>query len=212
MHDVIRFDSYKSKLVLEIGSGGGIDSAEFGRYGAEIVSLDFTKTGSRATNQLLRDANVPANVIRSSALRLPFEENCFDCVYSFGVLHHIPEIREVLEETYRVLKPDGELICMLYNKNSVLYAYSILYLHRDEGFNEKELVGMYSERALGCPYTRAYTKQEVLELFGERFDNVEAKVKYNVIDLPDKRKFKLNLPDKYELGWHIMVKAKRKGS
>jgi ubiquinone/menaquinone biosynthesis C-methylase UbiE len=198
--------------VLEIGSGGGIDSAEFGKHGAEVVSLDFTETGSKATNQLLRDASVPANVVRSSALRLPFEEKCFDCVYSFGVLHHIPEIKEVLKETHRVLKPKGEIICMLYNKKSILYAYSILYLHRDEGIAEKELVGMYSERVLGCPYTRAYTKQEVLELFGEHFEGIETKVKYNVIDLPDRRKFKLNLPDEYELGWHIIVKARRKGS
>lgn len=31
MREVIRFDQHKSDLVLEIGSGSGIDSAEFGK-------------------------------------------------------------------------------------------------------------------------------------------------------------------------------------
>ena len=208
MHSTIAFDSYKSKLVLELGSGGGIDSAEFERYGADVISVDFTETGSRATQALLRSANLPANVVKSSALYLPFQGERFDCVYSFGVLHHIPEIKRALEETSRILKPDGEMICMLYNRESLLYSYSILWMHRSEGLNEERLVRKYSERVFGCPYTRAYTKQEVVEIFGEHFDDVRAEVKYNVIDLPDKRKFKLNLPDKYELGWHIIVKAR----
>src|SRR6266700_8189058 len=58
MHSTIAFDSYKSKLVLELGSGGGIDSAEFERYGADIISVDFTETGSRATHALLQNANL----------------------------------------------------------------------------------------------------------------------------------------------------------
>jgi ubiquinone/menaquinone biosynthesis C-methylase UbiE len=210
MHDSIGFDSYKSKLVIELGSGGGIDSAEFVKCGAEVISLDFTETGTRTTQKLLESANLSANVVKSSALRLPFREKIFDCVYSFGVLHHIPEIRQVLDESFRILKPDGVIICMLYNRNSMLYAYSILDLHSNEGLGEEERLRMYSERSLGCPYTRAYTKKEALDLFKTHFDDVRAEIKYNVIDLPDRRKFKLNLPERYELGWHIIVKARRR--
>ncbi len=210
MRDSIGFDSYKSKLMLEVGSGGGIDSAEFGRNGTEVVSLDFTKSGSSATRDILEKADLPAKVVRSSALHLPFREECFDCVYSFGVLHHIPEINNVLDETSRILKPDGELVCMLYNRASLLYAYSIVWSHKDEGLDEDGLLRRYSERMLGCPYTKAFTKQEAMELFHRYFVDVRAQVKYNVIDLPDHRKFKLDIPDRYELGWHIIVKARIK--
>jgi len=210
MHDSVGFDSYESKLVLELGSGGGIDSAEFAKHGAKVVSLDFTETGTRTTQNLLKSANLSPNIVKSSALRLPFKEKIFDCVYSFGVLHHIPEIKQVLDESFRILKPEGAIICMLYNRKSILYAYSILDLHSNEGFDDETLLRMYSERNLGCPYTRAYTKPEVIELFSSRFDDVRAEIKYNVIDLPDKRKFKLNLPERYELGWHIIVKGRRR--
>jgi len=66
---------------------------------------------------------------------------------------------------------------------------------------------MYSERILDCPYTKAYTKQEAIDLFSKYFKDVKISVHYNVIDLPEQRKVKLGISDEYELGWHLVVKA-----
>jgi ubiquinone/menaquinone biosynthesis C-methylase UbiE len=211
MLQAIGFDKYKDKLVLEIGCGGGIDSAEFGRSGAKIVSTDFTEKGVKLTRDLLREADVSPNVIRTALQNLPFPDNLFDCVYAFGVLHHMPEVEYGLREIARVLKIDGEVICMLYNKNSILYAYSILFLHKNEGLNEEQLLCRYSERNLNCPYTKAYTKEEAYRLFQEQFHDIDVKVFYNVIDLIGKRKFKLDIPDEYNLGWHIIIKGRKVG-
>jgi ubiquinone/menaquinone biosynthesis C-methylase UbiE len=156
MQSAIGFDKHGSEMVLEIGSGGGIDSAEFGRHGAQVISLDFTKTATRTTQGTLVEAGVVPRVVRASAEALPFRDASFDCTYSFGVLHHLPNVDAVVREISRVLKPDGQVICMLYNKDSLLYAYSILFLHKGEG-SEEELLRRYSERNLNCPYTRAYT-------------------------------------------------------
>ncbi len=210
MQDAIPFEHLKGKLVLEIGSGSGIDSAEFARHGARVVSLDFTQNGTVGTRDLFREAALESDVIRANAHKLSFRQESFDCVYSFGVLHHIPEVAPVIGEVARILKPSGEFICMLYNKNSLLYAYSILFAHRGEGLTEEELVSRYSERVLGCPFTRAYSKEEARELLAPFFDNIETGIHYNAIDLPDQRKVKFNLPDKYELGWHILVRARRR--
>ena len=38
---------------------------------------------------------------------LPFEDTCFDAVFGFGFLHHVPAWREGLAEIARVLKPEG---------------------------------------------------------------------------------------------------------
>jgi len=208
-HD-IGFESYRGRKVLEVGSGGGIDSAEFARNGAEVISLDFTHLGASTTRDLLREAGFVPNPVRSDASSLPFRDAEFDCLYSFGVLHHIPDVVPVVQEIARVLKPGGELTCMLYNKASLLYCYSILFVHRNEGLTEEQLVSRYSERILNCPYTRAYTKGEVHGLLSPYFEPINTSVRYNVIDLPDNRKFKLDIPDRYELGWHLIVKAKRR--
>jgi ubiquinone/menaquinone biosynthesis C-methylase UbiE len=46
------------------------------------------------------------------------------------VLHHVPEIKQAGAEIARVLKPDGELIAMLYAKRSVNYLLSISIVRR----------------------------------------------------------------------------------
>ena len=183
---------------------------EFARKGGEVTSLDFTRLGTEYTRNLFRENDMVSSTVRAAAEALPFKQASFDCVYSFGVLHHIIEVQEVVREITRVLRPGGDLICMLYNKNSLLYAYSIIFLHRNEGLGEEEMLRKYSERILGCPHTKAYTKQQALELFAPYFQRLEANVYYDVVDLPGMRKLKLVIPDSHELGWHIIVKGERK--
>lgn len=212
MLGTIPFTEYRGKIVLEIGSGSGIDSAEFGRNGADVVSLDFTETGTKSTKDTLAEAGASSfNVVRAAAENLPFRDGVFDCVYSFGVLHHIPDVGPVIEEIAKKLAKQGELICMLYNKDSLLYAYSILFLHRGAGLSEDEMVSRYSERVEGCPYTKAYTIEDVRKLLARGFNEISTSVHYNVIDTLTQRKVKLQLSDDYRLGWHVIVRA-RKGT
>lgn len=51
-------------------------------------------------------------------------------MFSHGVLHHIPDIQRAQKEIARVLKPDGELIIMLYAKWSLNYLVSIGFVRR----------------------------------------------------------------------------------
>jgi len=214
MHEVFGFDSFRGKKVLEVGCGAGIDSAEFARNGALVTSTDFTEKAVQSTKELLEEANLPVNVIQADATNLQFEDNTFDCVYSFGVLHHILDIEEALSEIKRVLKPGGQVMVMLYNKDSLLYGYSIVYLRGiQERLLEKltmvELIAMYSERKEDNPYTKVYTKSEAQALFSRYFEACSAEVRYNVIDLPEQRKIKVDMLDRYELGWHLIIKGKK---
>lgn len=214
MHASFQFDKFAGQRVLELGCGAGIDSAEFARNGAWVVSGDFAGTATQSTKSLLEEAVLPPRVIQMDATALPFKNETFDCVYSFGVLHHIPEVEKALAEISRVLKPGGQVMVMVYNQDSLLYGYSIVYLR---GIKEKmldkltmdELLARYSERREDNPYTRVYTKEEAKTLFGKYFESCSVEVRYNVIDLPEQRKVKVSLPDEYELGWHLIVKGRK---
>ncbi|MFC2010269.1 class I SAM-dependent methyltransferase [Chloroflexota bacterium] len=212
MHDVFHFDRFAGKKVLEVGCGSGIDSAEFARHGAIITSTDFSESSVQSTRELFEEANLQADVVQADARALDFEDNTFDCVYSFGVLHHIPNVEKALSEIKRVLNPGGQIMVMLYNKDSLLYGYSIVYLRgikegQLEQLSMDELLAKYSERKEDNPYTRAYTREEAITLFSRYFRSCTVEVHYNVIDLPEQRKVKVDIPDEYELGWHLIVKA-----
>lgn len=213
MHEAFKFERFKEKSVLEIGCGAGIDSIEFARYGADVTAIDPTEKAVETTKQHFAEAGVTGEVIRASADDIPVPDNHFDCVYSFGVLHHIPNLEPVLNEIQRVLKPDGRLLAMVYNQDSLLYAYSILYLHGIEKGELKnhtpdELVSIYSERNEGCPYTKAYTKETAEETFGSILEDIETSIYYDAIDTKEKRKVKVEIPGRNDLGWHIVVEGK----
>jgi len=198
MHGVFGFDWFKGQKVLEVGCGSGIDAVEFAKYGAFVTAIDFSEVAVELTQKLAKEAGQKIAVVEASANRIPYKDNTFDCVYSFGVLHHIPEVEEVLSEIQRVLKPGGKVMAMLYHKDSLLYAYSILYLKGE------------TERNSGCPYVKVYTKKEAVSLFERYFSDIGVSIHSNVIDTPQQRKVKLGVDDKYELGWHLIVKGVKK--
>jgi len=214
MHEAFKFQEFSGKKVLEIGCGSGIDAVEFAKAGALVTAIDITDNAVRLAKSLASEAGVKVRVTQASADKIPHKDNSFDCVYSFGVLHHILEIDNVLKEVRRLLKPRGIVMAMLYHRDSILWAYSILKRWTDnhqglQGLNDNDIVATsyYSERNEGCPYVKAYTKQEAKELFERYFEDVGVSVHYNVIDTPQQRKVKLDISDKYELGWHLVVKG-----
>lgn len=212
MQRQFQFGKWHGKRVLEIGCGSGIDAVEFARNGAVVTCVDLTDNAINLTRQLMIDNGIEPYVLKTDATNLPFPNASFDLVYSYGVLHHIEDVDSVLSEIRRVLTRNGVLMTMLYNKDSLLYAYSIVYEHgiKENLLNkmgDDELTAKFSERNIDCPYTHAYTKSEAQTKFGQYFRSVSVDVEYNVIDTANQRKVKFSLSPEYKLGWHLIVKA-----
>lgn len=214
MHDDFKFGDYKGKQVLEVGCGSGIDAVEFAKNGASVTAIDITDNAVALTQGLAKEAHVPMLVTKYNGREIPFQSDSFDCVYSYGVLHHIPEVKHLLAEIYRVLKVGGVFTGMLYHRDSLLNALTINYInglgkgHIPKDCADTELSSKYSERIEGCPYTRLYGLEEVWNIL-RAYRVREMVTRYNVIDLPEMRKVKVNIPDDYRLGWHIVFKARK---
>ncbi len=216
MHAIFRFEDFEGRNVLEIGVGSGIDSAEFLRNGANVIGVDFSPLAIRSAKELFREAELEGQLALTDAAHIPFKDEEFDAVYCFGVIHHIPDVRSVLLEVKRVLKSNGIFMGMVYNKDSLLYAYSILYLHGikegllAKGVSELELASDFSERQRGNVYTKVYTADELRSFLSQFFDPVFVQTHYNVIDMPKRRKLKFSLEDRADLGWHLVFKGTKK--
>ena len=121
----------KGKRVLEIGLGQGADSEQIIRRGAIWSGLDLTAESVARVQTRLALRNLPhESLVQGSVLRIPHEDHRFDIVFSHGVLHHVPEIQTAQREIHRVLKPEGELIAMLYARSSLNYLFSIAIVRR----------------------------------------------------------------------------------
>ncbi|MBI4651055.1 class I SAM-dependent methyltransferase [Candidatus Desantisbacteria bacterium] len=122
---------FKGKQVLEIGLGQGADSEQIIKRGAIWSGLDLTPESVARIQTRLSLRQLPhQSVKQGSVLHIPYDDRSFDIVFSHGVLHHVPNILAAQREIHRVLKPDGELIVMLYARWSLNYMISIGILRR----------------------------------------------------------------------------------
>jgi ubiquinone/menaquinone biosynthesis C-methylase UbiE len=119
--EICEFWRWRERYVLEIGVGMGVDHCEFAKNGAKMTGIDITPRHIEITKKRLEFYNLKSNLIVADAVKLPFDDESFDLVYSFGVLFLTSDICQAISEIYRVLKPGGEVIVMLYHKNSAKY-------------------------------------------------------------------------------------------
>lgn len=220
---------FKGKQVLEIGLGQGADSEQIIKRGGIWSGLDLTPEAVDRTKTRMKLRGLPhQSVKQGSVLQLPYSGNTFDMVFSHGVLHHVPEIRAAQREIKRVLKPNGELVVMLYARWSLNYLVAIGIVRRlgllaMYAANSKPggMVGQHlaNARATGIwnylrlsnfihkntdgplnPYAKVYDLQRVREDFPD-FEVVRSyKVFMHAPPLPVRP-----LPLAGMLGWHLWV-------
>jgi SAM-dependent methyltransferase len=123
---LVPFAKAKGKSVLEIGTGNGADGTMFAHHGAFYTGADLTEAALEATRRHFEVLGLPGAFQRENAEELTFPDASFDWVYSHGVLHHTPRTQVAIDEVWRVLKPGGQAIIMLYHKHSFNYFIRIM--------------------------------------------------------------------------------------
>jgi ubiquinone/menaquinone biosynthesis C-methylase UbiE len=116
-----QFTRHHGEKVLEVGVGAGTDFVQWVRAGAEAYGIDATPEGvNHLLNRLeIFDLNA-AEVRVADCEKLPYEDESFDLVYSWGVIHHTPDTPEALRQIVRVCRPGGKGKVMIYHRHSLL--------------------------------------------------------------------------------------------
>lgn len=97
----------KDKDVLEIGCGNGYGGYLLNQLGPKsYIGLDLMEEQVEIAR---RKYSQYTYIVQDATDLSQFADASKDVVIIFGVLHHIPEWRKVLDEIARVLKPNGQL-------------------------------------------------------------------------------------------------------
>lgn len=210
--DFAGFHLWRGRRVLEIGCGIGTDAEQFARHGADYVGIDISTESLEICRQRFEVLGLRGEFIEGSVTDMDLLSTLgeFDLVYSYGVLHHFPGMRDHLTNISKVMHPGSELRFMVYAKNSWKYAMI------QKGLDQ-------FEAQADCPYAEAFTKDEVMSLLQDIFSLERIRQAHCFmydIAAYKQGQFKLEpwfeaMPEvmrdavKEYLGWHLLVKAKK---
>ena len=93
--------------VLDVGCGGGLLAEEFARLGCAVTGVDPSQESLTAARAHAASQGLAIEYQSGSGEALPFVADSFDVVYCCDVLEHVNDLRQVIAETARVLRPGG---------------------------------------------------------------------------------------------------------
>ncbi len=106
IHGFSKIEKRKYKNVLGLGSAWG---HEFKPIIKGIENLTLLEPSEQM--QTVKIGEITPRYVKPQVDgKIIFEDNTFDLITSFGVLHHIPNVSFVLHELLRILKPGGYLL------------------------------------------------------------------------------------------------------
>jgi len=219
------FPRWAGKRVLEIGCGIGTDTVNFARAGAAVTAVELSERSvhlarERAAVYGLSD-RVAIHVGNAEELASILAPQQFDLVYSFGVIHHSPHPRRIVEHLMPYMGPASELRLMVYARVS----YKLFWMMREDGVWDMsridELIARNSEAQSGCPVTYTYTNRTVRDLLAgfHLLDVRKAHIFTWDVDAYRRHEYRkapewANVSDEdlaeleRELGWHLLVRAR----
>ena len=104
---------------------------------------------------------------------MDFEDESFDFVWSWGVIHHTPNTSAVIEKIYKLLVPGGQFYMMIYRRFSFHHLYKILLIN---GILKRLLLNMSHQQLLNycsdrhVPLAQYFSRRQtakMLELFSK---------------------------------------------
>jgi SAM-dependent methyltransferase len=124
--ELVDFDGYAGRRVLEVGCGAGVDLARFARGGAAVTGVDIASSAIDLARANFEQQGLRGELHVANGEQLPFPDGSFDLVYAHGVVQYTSDPKRLVEECRRVLAPGGEAIFQVYNRLSWLNALSKL--------------------------------------------------------------------------------------
>ncbi|WP_212006107.1 class I SAM-dependent methyltransferase [Chitinophaga sp. HK235] len=160
--------------VLDIGCGGlAQTSTLYAATANECTLFDRSVEMLKiARSRLVKQSGyLPSNIslLQGDAFHLPFENNAFDVVCSFGTIHLFDNKQDFVNETLRVLRPGGRFFFYTMTGEKLISRYFMSALRVINEFGEvysrQQTLSLFDSAVL---QTSSYMKGSVLFIYGQK--------------------------------------------
>ena|SRR5436309_8611552 len=97
----------RGRKTLDVGCGGGILAEELAGLGCDVTGVDPSEQSLDAARAHARQEGLAIDYRRATGEALPFPDVTFELAYCCDVLEHVDDLRRVVAEIARVLRPGG---------------------------------------------------------------------------------------------------------
>ena len=110
------FLPFKGCKILGLASGGGQQMPIFAALGAEVTVLDYSERQLEKEVMMSKKEGYNIRIVRADMTeKLPFEDGEFDLIFNPVSFVYVEDIEPIFKECYRILRPNGVLLCGLDN-------------------------------------------------------------------------------------------------
>jgi ubiquinone/menaquinone biosynthesis C-methylase UbiE len=187
IYRVLDKHQWQGLRVLEVGCGQGSTLNYLPKFGAFVHGIDASETSLAQARAGARELSHLDQIELSvgDAEHLNFPNESFDAVVSIGVLHHTQDTLGGIREIYRVLKPGGFAVVMLYRSGNPKWWLTRFLRQLSSGVDfvtgrkfvvaerlrRRQQDGSAQGTALlelfGVPILKAYSNEESLRMFAD---------------------------------------------
>lgn len=175
--------------ILEAGCGPAILISSLEALGYCAIGVDLVEQNLRTGQQRLQAEQTPSRLVAGNLTQLPFADEAFDEIVSLGVLEYVLPVQTALSELHRLLRPGGQLIVSLPNRQSLyrrwekhLYkpiSQAIKQLQQPQKprytrleFAAHELPVLFERASFQIVHTQSFAAQLIFQPFSKFFHRV----------------------------------------
>jgi ubiquinone/menaquinone biosynthesis C-methylase UbiE len=170
--DLMPVHGQDGRVVLDFGCGPGHDLVGFATASktSRLIGMDVSPSSLAQARARMALHQAPCELIllERGVIELPLETASVDYVHTSGVLHHLPDLVGTLRQLRRILRPDGSMRVMVYNRDSVWLHLYVAYLKRivEGAYRDLSLDAAFSRTTDGddCPISRVFRASEFITI------------------------------------------------
>jgi len=147
--------------VLEIATGPGYFCTELAKLGNfKITGLDISNDLVKIARNNAQQAGVEVDFLQGNASSIQFQDMYFDFIFCSWAIKNFMEPQKVLNEMYRVLKPEGTALIVDLNHDAASQEWNSY----SSSLGLKGMTALFMKLAFRIQRSGAYSKSKFVEL------------------------------------------------